>query len=141
MIAQSNTPRTTPTEIDRGIAALMLAVVVSLTSASLIHFGLHVPIGFVTIHEVADGAAVPEALIAVVLLVGAGSVIAHLRTRWPIALGTSLFALLGVFVGLRFTLMDGQTGDVVYHLCLLAALITLLTLILSPAGRQSLRDR
>src|SRR5579883_2891416 len=139
MIAHIDTPRAQSTAIERGIVALMAVAVMTLFTASLIHFGLRVPLGVITIHEVGYGAAVPEALIAVVLAGGTVGVIGHLRARWPLALGTTLFALLGVFVGLRFTLMDGQAGDVVYHLSLLAALITLLALLCSPAGRGELR--
>lgn len=140
MLAETHTRGMPPATLANGIAALMLATTLTLLIASLIHFGLRIPLGFTTIHETGPGAAIPEALIAAVLAVGAASLILRVRSRWPIAVASSLFAVLGVCVGLRFTLMDGQTGDVAYHLGLLAALLVLVALLFSPEGRHSLRD-
>jgi hypothetical protein len=118
-----------------------MAAALTLLTASLIHFGVRLPLAVTTVHDPDAGAAVPEAVIAIVLAGGAAVVLTSRRARWSIALATALFALLGVCVGLRFTLISARTGDIFYHLTLLASLLTLVTLLFSSDGRAALHDR
>ncbi len=62
--------------------------------------------------------------------------------RW-VAVGTTLFALLGTVFGLSVTVASSRTGDVVYHVTVLEMLaVTLgLLLLLPPSGRRSVPDR
>jgi len=106
--------------------------------ASLLHFGVALPLMSV---DPFSGAALPEAIIAAVLAAGSVSVIARLGPTWRIAVGTTLFALLGVLVGLRFVLFGSvsRPGDVSYHLAILVVLLVTIGLLIAPAARQALR--
>ena len=124
--------------ISMAIAVLMVASTVTFIVASTIHFGVAVP---VFSRDPFSGAALPEAIIAVVLAVGSLSVVARLGPAWSIAVGTTLFALLGVLVGLRFVVFGSvsRPGDVVYHLSIAVVLLVTIGLLLAPATRQAFR--
>src|SRR5207253_7391362 len=63
-------------------------------TASLIHFDVGIPLGVTTIPgEPFTGAAIPEAVIAGVLLGGALALLARPPGGWGLALTTTLFAL------------------------------------------------
>ena len=46
------------------------------------------------------------------------------------ALGTSLFALLLTIFGLTVTIGSGRTGDIVYHVTVLVALLVIVALLI-----------
>src|SRR5207253_10452261 len=77
------------------IGRLMLAEAVTFAIASILHFG---------VAESFIGAAIPEAIIAVVLAAGAIRLMRRPAGSWPIAMATSLFALAGVIIGLTVIL-------------------------------------
>ena len=56
--------------ISRVIAGLMLVEAVTLAIASIVHFGVVIPLGVVTLDDPFAGAKIPEAIIAVVVGVG-----------------------------------------------------------------------
>ena len=120
------------------IAGLMSISTLTFVVASLVHFGVGLPL---IPADPFSGAALPEAIIAVVLGAGAITVLARRGATWQIALGTTLFALLGVLVGLRFVLFGSvsRPGDVVYHLSILAVLLVTIGMLLTSAGREALR--
>src|SRR2546421_9036368 len=79
------------------IGGLMAVEALTFAVASALHFDIAVPLGFVTIRgESFLGAAIPEAIIAGVLLGGAVGVLASPRGSWSLALAPTLFALAGV---------------------------------------------
>jgi hypothetical protein len=108
------------------LAAAAFAVV------SVIHFGVDVPVGFATISDSFPGAAPPEAVIAAVVAIGAAAVLTRRTKSRGIALGTTSFALLGTVYGLSITLNSTRTGDVAYHLGILATLLVIFGLLLVP---------
>jgi hypothetical protein len=112
------------------LAAAAFAIV------SVIHFGVDVPVGFTTISDPFPGAAPPEAVIAAVVAIGAAAVLTRRTKSRGIALGTTSFALLGTVYGLSITLNSTRTGDVAYHLGILATLLVIFGLLLVP-GRMS----
>jgi hypothetical protein len=116
----------------------MLVVAVSFAIASTVHFGAVIPLGPITLDDPFSGAAVPEGILAIVLAIGAISVIARWRLCWQIALGTTLFAFLVTIYGLTVTLSSNRTGDVEYHISILLAMAVILILLLLPAGRRAL---
>jgi len=124
--------------ISIAIASLMAGSTLTFIVASLLHFGVALPLMSV---DPFSGAALPEAIIAAVLAAGSVSVIARLGPTWRIAVGTTLFALLGVLVGLRFVLFGSvsRPGDVIYHLAILVVLLVTIGLLIAPAARQALR--
>lgn len=124
------------------IGWLMVLEALTFGTASALHFNLTLPLGFLTIHgESFRGAAIPEAIIAGVLLGGAISVLAAPRGSWGIAVGTTLFAIAGTLVGLTFILGGSvsRPADLTYHSIILVALIVTVVLQLSPQGRAALR--
>jgi hypothetical protein len=85
------------------IRVLMLLAAVTLLLASAVHSG---SLGAL---DPFAAAALPEAIIGVVLIVGLG-VLVRSPGSWRFALGTVAFAVLGTVVGLRSTLPRGESG-------------------------------
>lgn len=111
---------------------LMALAAASFAIASIVHFGVGIPVGFTTISDSFPGAAPPEAVIAAVVAIGATAVLTRRTKSRRIALGTTSFALLGTVFGLTFTLNSARTGDIAYHLSILATLLVILGLLLPP---------
>ena len=126
-----------PTSI--AIAILMAAGAATLGLASLTHFGHRIPLGIVTLDDPFRGAALPEAIIGGVMVVGLIGWLSGRRWAWSAALGTTLLALAGVVLGLSIVLSSsaGRSGDIVYHVSLLVLLVLTLVLLLTPAARRT----
>src|SRR5438105_13073715 len=89
----------------RPIGVLMLLEAATFATASLIHFDVGIPLGVTTIPgEPFTGAAIPEAIIAGVLLGGALALLVRPAGGWGLALTTTLFAVARVVVGLSCVL-------------------------------------
>jgi hypothetical protein len=108
------------------LAAAAFAVV------SIVHFGVDIPVGFTTLSDSFSGAAPPEAVIAAVVAIGATAVLTRRTKSRAIALGTTSFAVLGTVYGLNITVNSTRTGDVAYHLSILATLLIIVGLLLLP---------
>lgn len=125
------TARAGTNRMTRTIAVLMAVATASFTLASIIHFGVPIPLGVTTVHDPFAGAKIPEAVIAAALATGTIVFLTRTPAARPVALTTTAFAFLGTVAGLYFTLSSGRTGDVTYHftaLALLAAILILLTI-------------
>ena len=109
----------------RSISALMALAAATLFAASAIHFGLTIPLPGGTLADPFAGAAAPEAVIGAVLAVGAVGTLVWWPAARPLAWGATLFAILGVVVGLNFTLPRGSTGDIAYHILLLVLVLSI----------------
>ena len=127
--------------ISKVIAGLMGLATLTFVIASLLHFGVALPLGVVTINgEPFRRAAIPEGIIAAVL--AAGSVVALTRrpTAWWLALATSIFAVLGVIVGLS-TIAIGvgprTVPDITYHISVLVLLLVIVGLLVTPGARRA----
>lgn len=93
----------------------MLVGALTLLAASAVHGGVLGPI------DPFPGAAIPEAVIAVVL--GIAALVAWSSPgAWTIAAAATLFAIVGTLFGLTITVPRGGVGDITYHLSLLAVL-------------------
>lgn len=138
MIAPQEKDRIQWRPISITISVLMVIATVAFALASLIHFGIMIALGPIMIADPFPGAAIPEAIIAIVLGIGSLSVSARWPNRWGIALAASLFALLVTIYGLTVTLGSPRTGDVIYHITVLALSAVIVGLLLLPAGRHSL---
>jgi hypothetical protein len=127
--------------ISRLITGLMLVEAATLAIASIVHFGVVIPLGVVTLDDPFAGARIPEAIIAVVVGVAAISRLTGWSGAWWLALGATLFAIAGVVVGIRFVLigMDSPAGDLIYHFSLLVALLVTVGLLFTPAARYPAR--
>ena len=122
----------------------MLAEALTFVIASLLHFDINLPLGIATIHgESFLGAAIPEAIIAGVLLAGTIGVFASPRGTWGLALATTLFATAGVIIGLS-VIVGGRVsrpGDLAYHSIILIALLVTIVLLLTRGARRAMRPR
>jgi hypothetical protein len=111
---------------------LMLVAGVTLCAASAIHFGLTIPLGFTSLSDPFAGAAIPELILGLTMLVGAASV---RRGHRGVGLACTAFTLLVTLYGASVTLRAGGSGDVAYHAALLAVLLA--TLVLLLVGRTA----
>jgi hypothetical protein len=124
------------------ISGLILAEAVTFAIASVLHFGVVLPLGIVTINgESFIGAAIPEAIIAVVLAGGSIGVMMRTRPAWGLAMTTTLFALAGVIIGLSVILRGrvSRPADLTYHASIFVALVITVGLLVTPAVRRALR--
>jgi hypothetical protein len=78
-------------------------------------------------------AGVAEALIAVVLALGAAALLRDWKHSRAVALAANLFAIAGVVVGLSFTVRGGGAVDVAYHAIVLPVLLLTLATLLRRA--------
>ena len=119
------------------IVGLLMVMAITLATASTIHFGVAVA----GVDDSFPGAALPEAVISVVVLAGAAAAALRVSHAWGWALAATLFGIFGFLVGLRFTLFGGRSvvfGDVVYHLAGLLVLVVIAGLLLSSRGHAAL---
>lgn len=117
------------------VAGILMAVAAgTFAVASIVHFGVDIPVGFTTIRDSFPGAATPEAVIAVAVAIGATAVLIRRRKSRGIALGITSLAIVGTVYGLTVTLDSTRTGDIAYHVGILAALLIVLSLLLVPGG-------
>ena len=114
--------------IPRIVGGVMLAEAVTFAIASILHFG---------VLESFDAAAIPEAIIAVVLGTGAIVLMRRPAGSWWIALTTTLFALLGVAIGLTVILRSpvSRPADLAYHASIFVALVMTVGLLFTPSVR------
>jgi hypothetical protein len=124
----------------RPIAGLMLVEAATLAVASVIHFGIVVSLGGLTISDAFAGARIPEAILAAVLAGGAAGLIAGWRGSWWLALSSNMLALIGVLVGVRVVMLGttSRPGDLVYHAGLFVLLLISTALLVRGRTRQSL---
>ena len=105
------------------VGRLMLAEAVTFAIASILHFG---------VAESFIDAAIPEAIIAVVLGAAAIAVMRRGAGSWGLALAATLFALAGVIIGLS-VIIGGPVSrpiDLAYHAIILVALVGTVVLLL-----------
>jgi len=105
------------------VGRLMLAEAVTFAIASILHFG---------VAESFIDAAIPEAIIAVVLGAAAIAVMRRGAGSWGLALAATLFALAGVIIGLS-VIIGGPVSrpiDLAYHATILVALVGTVVLLL-----------
>ena len=120
------------------MAVLMAVASVTFIMASFVHFGNTIPLGVVTLNDPFPNAAIPEGIIAAVMVVG---VVAVLTRVWWLALATTVFATAGTILGLSIVLLGfaWRTGDIVYHVSILTVLVVTIGLVITPAARQAFR--
>lgn len=121
-------------------ASAMLAAAATLALASMVHFGVVIPLGIVTLDDPFPGAWIPEAVIAIVLTVGSISLLARWPGAWWWALLSIVLAIAGTVVGIRVVLVSGAgtaAGDLIYHAGLLAILLVALVLLFLTDTRRT----
>jgi hypothetical protein len=125
MSAQETQPRPSYRAAGRGAGALMAAEALSFALASVAHFATDFP-----------DAAVPELLIAVVLAIGAWTVLCRRDHARGIAVGTTAFAAAGTALGLSIIATGHQdVPDLAYHAGILSALCATLIILIRGGHR------
>ena len=116
------------------VALLMAVAALTFIVASVVHFGTSIPLGVVTLDDPFRDAAIPEAIIAGVMVVG---LIGLLAGVWWLALVTTLFSAAGTILGLSIVLSSaaGRSGDIAYHVSVLAVLVVTIGLLVTPRAR------
>ena len=115
-----------------GVATALEAA--TFAAAAVLHSRPRIPLPVTTLRgDWFPHAAIPEAIIAVVLAAGATAVLARSSRAWGIAVAAHVFAIVGVLVGLAA--ITGGIGhrrpaDIVYHATILVVLLGVLTVLL-----------
>ena len=116
------------------VALLMAVASLTFIMASLVHFGDRIPLGVVSLDDPFRNAAIPEGIIAAVMVVG---LVGLLAGTWWLALAATLFATAGTVLGLSIVLSSaaGRTGDIAYHVSVLTVLVVTVGLLVTPRAR------
>jgi hypothetical protein len=112
-------------------AALMGVAAVTFWVASIIHFGATFSIGSTRVHDPFPGAAIPEAIVGIVVASGALGLVARWRSGWRLAVSTTAFAIVVTLYGLSVTLGGGRSADVAYHVSVLTLLFAVLGMLVA----------
>jgi hypothetical protein len=125
--------------VRKRFGVLMLIEAGTLVVAAVLHLGAHIPLGFLTVRGTHQSdAAFPELIIAAVLVAGSVAVFRFPGRARPAALAATWFAVAGVILGLSITASGGgpaKAPNVIYHVCLLAVLVTGLIALLRDRPR------
>jgi hypothetical protein len=109
---------------------------------ALLHLGVRVPLGFAVVEEpVILPATIVEGLCGTALAIAAFAVLARRNGAWMVATAAHAFALGGVLLGIAALAVGaGPSTDLntVYHRVIVVALVAVLALLFSPAGRNAL---
>lgn len=127
--------------IGRALKVLIVVDAVSFLGASIIHFGISIPLGLAVLSDVPIlPAAIVEGAIGIAFVLAAAAVFTRQGWAWSGTLGAHLFGILGVLVGLSVTLRnpDGtSTGNFWFHLIILPVLVAGILLLLIPRPRAA----
>jgi hypothetical protein len=141
MIEQHTTHRGTGIATAVGILSALYAV--TFFCGAWLHLGVQIPLGFTVLAEPRIlPATVVEGLCGLALAVAAFAVLAHMSWAWSAAFAAHAFSLGGVLLGMvALAVGAGPPTELntIYHRVMLVALVAVLTLLLSPAGRTALR--
>src|SRR5215212_1588562 len=110
---------------------------------ALLHLGVEVPLGLAVLDEPRIlPATIVEGLCGLALAVAALAVFAPVNRAWTFALTVHAFALGGVLLGITALAVGAGPStelNTIYHRVIVVALVAVLALLLSPAGRTALR--
>lgn len=129
------------------IALEVLVVVnaVAFLAASVIHFGVSIPLGFATVADATlPQAAVAEGVIGVAFVVAAAAVFSRSTRAWGATLVAYLLAAVGVVIGLSVSAGDPDltsSANFWFHLGILPVVVAGLALVLTRSGRAVLGRR
>jgi len=110
---------------------------------ALLHLGVEAPLGFTVFEEPAIlPATIVEVLCGVALAIAAFAVFSRRDRAWAVAFAAHAFALGGVLLGMAALAAGAGPStelNTIYHRVMVVALVAVLGLLLSPAGRSALR--
>jgi len=110
---------------------------------AMLHTGVQIPLGFAVLAEpTIIPATVVEGLCGLVLAVAAWAVFTRKSWAWTAAFAAHAFALGGVLLGITALAVGAGPStelNTIYHRVMVVALVAVLALLLSPAGRTAFR--
>src|SRR5215210_493677 len=108
---------------------------------ALLHLGVRIPLGVaVLVEPTIIPATVVEGLCGLALAIAALAVFTHKSWAWTAAFTAHAFALGGVLLGITALAVGAGPStelNTIYHRVMVVALVAVLTLLLSPAGRTA----
>jgi hypothetical protein len=119
------------------LIGLMGLTSVTLLAASIIHFGPALPFAGFGISDQFGAAAGPEAILGILLALGAAYLASGRTGSREMALASTVFTLLLSLYGLSVTLPMALAGDVVYHVVLVVLLGTIIVGLVLPMMRSN----
>ena len=129
--------------IATAIGILSAVYAVTFFFGALLHLGLEIPLGFAVLQEPTIApATIVEGVCGVALAVAAVTVLTRKGWAWTAAVAAHGFALGGVVLGIAALAVGaGPTTELntIYHRVMLVALVAMLALLISPAGRTAFR--
>jgi hypothetical protein len=141
MIEQPTMYRRTGVATAVGILSALYAL--TFFVGALLHLGWRTPLGLAVLAEPRIlPAAVVEGLCGLALAAAAIALFTNISRAWTAAFAAHAIALGGVLLGVTaLALGAGPSTDLntIYHRVMLVALVAVLALLLSPAGRTALR--
>jgi hypothetical protein len=130
--------------IETAIGVLSAVFAATFFLGALLHLGVRVPLGFVAIEEpVILPATMVEGTCGTALAVAAFAVLARKNGAWAVATAAHAFALGGVLLGITALAVGAGPStelNTIYHRVMVVALVAVLALLLSLAGRRALRQ-
>jgi hypothetical protein len=110
---------------------------------ALLHAGVQIPLGLVVLAEpTIIPATIVEGLCGLALAVAAFAVFTYKSSAWTAAFAAHAFALGGVLLGITALAIGAGPStelNTIYHRVMVVALVAVLALLLSPAGRTAFR--
>jgi hypothetical protein len=141
MIGQPTIHRRSSVAMAVGILSALYAL--TFFVGALLHLGWRIPLGFTVLAEPRIlPATVVEGLCGLALAVAAVTVFASMTWAWTAAFAAHSFSLGGVLLGVGALAVGAGPStelNAIYHRVMLVALVAVLALLLSPAGRTALR--
>jgi hypothetical protein len=129
--------------IETAIGVLSAVYAATFFFGALLHLGVRIPLGFAAIEEpVILPATIVEGLCGTALAVAAFAVLALRNGAWAVATAAHAFALGGVLLGIvALAVGAGPSTELntIYHRIMVVALVAMLALLSSSAGRSALR--
>ena len=131
------------TGVAKAVGILSALYATTFFFGALLHLGLRIPLGFAVLAEPRIiPATVVEGLCGMALAVAAFAVLIRMSWAWTAAFTAHAFSLGGVLLGIGALAVGAGPStelNAIYHRVMLVALVAVLTLLLSPAGRTALR--
>ena len=139
MIERSTHPQTSMTTAIGVLSALYAA---TFFFGALLHLGVRIPLGFAVLAEPRIlPATIVESLCGLALALGAFAVLTRISFAWTVAFAAHTFSLGGVLLGMGALAVGAGPStelNTIYHRVMLVALVAVLALLLSQAGRTAL---
>ena len=110
---------------------------------AMLHTGVQIPLGLAVLAEpTIVPATIVEGLCGLTLAVAAFAVFTNWSSAWTAAFAAHAFAIGGVLLGITALAIGAGPStelNTIYHRVMAVALVAVLALLLSPAGRSAFR--